>query len=106
MVRERLRKDVRAKAEPAAEERMLDALFGTGASAETRLRFRKKLRAGELDDEEIELEVADSGAPMQFDIPGQPGASVGMINIGDMMGKAFGGRTKKRKITVAEAYAR
>ena len=99
MARERLRKDVRAKAELAAEDRVLDALCGTGASEETRLRFRHKLRDGELNDREIEVEVADSGAPMQFEVPGQPGASVGMINIGDMLGKAFGGRTKKRKMT-------
>ncbi len=84
---------------------MLDALCGPNASEETRLRFRHKLRDGELDDREIEVEVADTGAPMQFEVPGQPGASVGMINIGDMLGKAFGGRTKKRKMTVAESHA-
>jgi ATP-dependent HslUV protease ATP-binding subunit HslU len=104
MARERLRKDVRAKAELAAEDRVLDALCGANASEETRLRFRHKLRAGELADREIEVEVADAGAPMSFEVPGQPGASVGMINIGDMLGKAFGGRTKKRKMTVAESY--
>ena len=104
MTRERLRKDVRAKAELAAEDRVLDALCGPNASEETRLRFRHKLRAGELNDREIEVEVADAGAPMQFEVPGQPGASVGMINIGDMLGKAFGGRTKKRKMTVAESH--
>src|ERR1700704_5774960 len=104
MARERLRKDVRAKAELAAEDRVLDALCGTGASEETRLRFRHKLRDGELANREIEIEVADTGAPMQFEVPGQPGASVGMINIGDMLGKAFGGRTKKRKMTVTESY--
>src|SRR3984893_3650106 len=104
MARERLRKDVRAKAELAAEDRVLDARCGTGASEETRLRFRHKLRDGELAMREIEIEVADTGAPMQFEVPGQPGASVGMINIGDMLGKAFGGRTKKRKMTVTESY--
>ncbi len=104
MAREQMRKDVRAKAELAAENRVLDALCGPGASEETRLRFRHKLRDGELNDREIEIEVADSGAPMQFEVPGQPGASVGMINIGDMLGKAFGGRTKKRKMTVAESH--
>src|SRR5580765_3197715 len=72
MARERLRKDVRAKAELAAEERVLDALCGTGASEETRLRFRNKLRDGELALREIEIEVADSGGPMQFEVPGQP----------------------------------
>src|SRR5258707_4304316 len=104
MARERLRKDVRAKAEMAAEDRVLDALCGSGASEETRLRFRHKLRSGELNEREIEVEVADSGAPMQFEVPGQPGASVGMINLSDMLGKAFGGRTKKRKMTVSESY--
>src|SRR5215218_7935784 len=104
MARERMRKDVRAKAELAAEDRALDALCGSGASEETRLRFRHKLRAGELNEREIEVEVADSGSPMQFEVPGQPGASVGMINIGDMLGKAFGGRTKKRKMSVAESH--
>jgi len=104
MTREQLRKDVRAKAELAAENRVLDALCGPGASEETRLRFRHKLRDGELNAREIEIEVADSGSPMQFEVPGQPGASVGMINIGDMLGKAFGGRTKKRKMTVAESH--
>ena len=104
MARESLRKDVTAKAEMAAEERVIEALCGANASEETKLRFRHKLRAGELDDREIEIEVADSGAPMQFEVPGQPGASVGMINIGDMLGKAFGGRTKKRKMPVSESY--
>ena len=104
MARERMRKDVKAKAELAAEGRVLDALCGPTASEETKLRFRHKLRANELNDREIEVEVADSGGPMQFEIPGQPGASVGMINIGDMLGKAFGGRTKKRRMTVGEAY--
>jgi ATP-dependent HslUV protease ATP-binding subunit HslU len=104
MTRERLRKDVRAKAELAAEDRVVDALCGPSASEETRLRFRHKLRGNELNDREIEIEVADTGGPMQFEIPGQPGASVGMVNIGDMLGKAFGGRTRKRKMTVGEAY--
>jgi len=104
MARERLRKEVRAKAELAAEERVVDALCGPTASEETKLRFRHKLRDNELNEREIEVELADSGGPMQFEIPGQPGASVGMINIGDMLGKAFGGRTKKRKMTVGEAY--
>src|SRR6186713_1500360 len=103
MTRERLRKDVKAKAELGAEDRVIEALCGPSASEETKLRFRHKLRDNELNDREIEIEVADTGGPMQFEIPGQPGASVGMINIGDMLGKAFGGRTKKRKLTVAEA---
>ncbi|MCW5732992.1 MAG: ATP-dependent protease ATPase subunit HslU [Enhydrobacter sp.] len=104
MTRERLRKDVKAKAELGAEDRVIDALCGPSASAETKLRFRHKLRNNELNEREIEIEVADTGGPMQFEVPGQPGASVGMINIGDMLGKAFGGRTKKRKMTVAEAH--
>jgi ATP-dependent HslUV protease ATP-binding subunit HslU len=104
MAREQLRKDVKAKAEMAAEDRVIEALCGTGASEETRLRFRHKLRAGELNEREIEIEIADSGSPMQFEVPGQPGASVGMINIGDMLGKAFAGRTKKRKMTVAQSH--
>ncbi|WP_428669142.1 ATP-dependent protease ATPase subunit HslU [Reyranella sp.] len=104
MTRERLRKDVKAKAELGAEDRVIDALCGSSASEETKLRFRHKLRNNELNDREIEIEVADTGGPMQFEVPGQPGASVGMINIGDMLGKAFGGRTKKRKMTVADAH--
>ena len=104
MTRERLRKDVKAKAELAAEDRVIEALCGPSASEETKLRFRHKLRDNELNDREIEIEVADTGGPMQFEVPGQPGASVGMINIGDMLGKAFGGRTKKRKMTVADAH--
>ena len=104
MARERLRKDVKARAELAAEDRVIEALCGANASEETKLRFRHKLRNGELNDREIEIEVADQGSPLQFEVPGQPGASVGMINIGDMLGKAFGGRTRKRKMTVAQSY--
>ena len=104
MARERLRKDVKARAELAAEDRVIEALCGANASEETKLRFRHKLRDGELNDREIEIEVADQGSPLQFEVPGQPGASVGMINIGDMLGKVFGGRTKKRKMTVAQSY--
>ena len=106
MTRERLRKQVVAKAELAAEERLLDALVGDAASPDTRQKFRKMLREGALDDREIELQVADSagaGLPT-FDIPGMPGAQMGMINLSDMLGKAFGGgRTKARKLTVKEA---
>ncbi|THD74305.1 MAG: ATP-dependent protease ATPase subunit HslU [Phenylobacterium sp.] len=105
MVREKRRAGVRAKAEAAAEERILDALTGPGSVA-ARSSFRTKLRAGELDEKEVELTVADSGPafPM-MDIPGQPGASMGMLNIGDMFGKAFGGRTKTHKTTVSGAWA-
>ena len=106
MVRERRRAGVKAKAEAAAEERILDALVGPGAGPTTRENFRKKLRASELDDKEVELTVADSASPMQgMDIPGQPPGSVGVLNLSDMMSKAFGQRTKTLKTTVAAAYA-
>ena len=106
MVRERLRKEVRAKAELQAEERVLDALVGENASADTRQKFRQMLRAGELDDKEIEVDVTDSGAGNlpTIDIPGMPGAQMGMVNLGDIFGKAFGGRTKPRRMTVAESH--
>jgi len=104
MVREKRRAGVRARAEAAAEERILDALTGPGSTA-ARDSFRKKLRAGELDDKEVELQMADTSSPFPtFDIPGQPGASMGVLNIGDMFGKAFGGRTKTHKTTVAAAW--
>ncbi|WP_138380861.1 ATP-dependent protease ATPase subunit HslU [Luteithermobacter gelatinilyticus] len=105
MVREESRRKVTAKAEISAEERILDALVGETASPETRQKFRKMLREGELDDKEIEVEVSDT-SPAQmptFDIPGMPGASMGMINLNDIMGKAFGPRTVKKKMTVREA---
>lgn len=105
MVREKMRRQVVAKAELAAEERVLDALVGAQSSAETRQKFRKMLREGALDDREIELNVADVGGGMPtFDIPGMPGAQMGMINLGDMLGKAFGERTKSRKMTVGESH--
>jgi ATP-dependent HslUV protease ATP-binding subunit HslU len=105
MVRERRRGGVKARAETAAEGRILDALVGAGASAATRESFRKRLRAGELDDKEIELTLAESASPFaNFEIPGQPGASVGMLNIGEMMGKAFGGRGKPHRTLVAAAW--
>jgi len=105
LVREKKREAVKAKAHLAAEERVLDALVGETASPATRDSFRKKLRGGELDEKEIEIEVADSSNPMSgMEIPGMPGASVGVMNINDMFGKAFGGRTKKRKTTVTESY--
>jgi ATP-dependent HslUV protease ATP-binding subunit HslU len=106
MVRDKRRGAVRARAEAAAEERILDALVGPGAGPPTRDSFRKKLRANELDDKEVELTLSDSGSPFQgFDIPGQPGASMGVLNLSDMMSKAFGQRTKTHKTTVAGAYA-
>ncbi len=105
MARERLRKEVEAKAELAAEERVLDALVGHSAAPETRAKFRKMLRDGELDEREIEIQVADTGGGMPtFEVPGMPGAQVGMINLGDMLGKAFGGRTKPRKMSVRESH--
>ena len=106
MTRERLRKDVRAKAELAAEERVLAALVGDNAGEETRRKFRAMLRSGELDAKEIEIETTDAGGGMPtLDIPGMPGAQVGMLNLGDMFGKAFGGRKRTRKLTVADSYA-
>ena len=105
LVREKKRESVKAKAHLAAEERVLDALVGETASPATRDSFRKKLRDGELDEKEIEIEVADHGNPMGgLEIPGMPGASVGVLNINEMFGKAFGQRTKKRKTTVRESY--
>jgi ATP-dependent HslUV protease ATP-binding subunit HslU len=105
MVRERSRKEVAARAELAAEERVLDALVGAQASAETRQKFRKQLREGKLADREIEMELTDTSGQQlpTFDIPGMPGGQVGMINLSDMLGKAFGGRAKRRKLSVAEA---
>jgi ATP-dependent HslUV protease ATP-binding subunit HslU len=105
LVRERRRKEVAAKAEIAAEERVLSALVGASASPATRESFRKRLRQGELDDKEIEIEVRDTGGGMpQFDIPGMPGASVGVMNISEMLGKAFGQRTKSRRVSVRESH--
>jgi ATP-dependent HslUV protease ATP-binding subunit HslU len=104
MVRERMRKEVTSKAELAAEERVLDALVGKTAQDGTRANFRKRLREGELDDREIEIEMADAAPQMPtFDIPGMPGSSVGMINIGDMLGKAMGGRTTTKRLTAKDA---
>lgn len=105
MTRDKMRKSVNAQAEIYAEERVLDALVGASASQGTRDNFRKKLREGELNDREIEIEVNDTSNPMpSFDIPGMPGASMSMINMNDILGKAMGGRTKKKKMSVAESY--
>lgn len=105
-VRETARKDVEARAELAAEERVLDALVGDSAGDETRKRFREKLRSGELDDKEIEIELADNDPVNMpsFDIPGMPGGQMGFMNLGDILGKAMGGRTKSRKLTVAASH--
>jgi ATP-dependent HslUV protease ATP-binding subunit HslU len=107
MVRETHHKEVRAKAESNAEERVLNALVGETASEDTRRKFREKLRAGELADKEIEIEVNDTGGGgfPSFDIPGLPGGQMGVINLSDMLGKAMGGRTKTRRMSVAESYA-
>jgi ATP-dependent HslUV protease ATP-binding subunit HslU len=104
LVRERKRKDVQARAEQAAEERVLNALVGPGASPATRESFRKKLRAGELNDKEIEIEVQAGGGMPMFEIPGMPGAQMGAINIGEIFGKLGGGRTKTRRVTVEESH--
>ncbi|HMN84516.1 MAG TPA: ATP-dependent protease ATPase subunit HslU [Bauldia sp.] len=105
LVREKKRKEVEAKAELAAEERVLTALVGASSSPATRESFRKRLREGELDDKEIEIEVRDaSGGMPSFDIPGMPGASVGVMNISDMLGKAFGNKTKTRRVTVRDSH--
>ena len=106
LVREKKRKEVEVKARAAAEERALSALVGDSASPTTRETFRKKLRDGELDEKEIEIQVRDTGAGLpSFEIPGMPGASVGVMNINEMLGKAFGGqRTKPRRVTVRESH--
>ncbi|HTV34027.1 MAG TPA: ATP-dependent protease ATPase subunit HslU [Methylocella sp.] len=106
MIKEEKRKAVAARAQLSAEERVLDALVGTTASAATRDTFRKRLRAGELDDKEIEIEIAQpaSGLPM-FELPNMPGSAIGAISIGDIFGKSLGGRTKPRRTTVKEAFA-
>jgi ATP-dependent HslUV protease ATP-binding subunit HslU len=105
MVKEKRRKDVEAKAEAAAENRVLDALVGATAQTSTRESFRTKLRTGELDDKEIDIDFADTASPFSgMDIPGQPGASVGMLNLGDLLSKSFGGRTRRVRSTVKEAH--
>jgi ATP-dependent HslUV protease ATP-binding subunit HslU len=106
ITKENRRSEVKAQAELNAERRVLDALVGENASEATRNSFQAKLRTGELDDKEIEVQVADN-AGMQMptmDIPGMPGGQMGMINLNDMLGKAFGQQTKPRRMTVAESY--
>jgi ATP-dependent HslUV protease ATP-binding subunit HslU len=106
MVRERRRAAVRTRAEAAAEERLLDALVGAHAQPATREAFRGKLRAGELDAKEVELNLPDTTAPMQgFELPGQPGASMSMLNLSELMGKAFGGKRRAHKTTVTAGWA-
>ena len=107
MMRDKRRETVQAKAELAAEERVLDALVGDSSSESTRQAFRKKLREGELADKEIELDLADTGGGglPTFEVPGMPGAQMGMLNLNDMLGKALGAdRTKRRRLTVEESY--
>src|SRR5580704_16087504 len=105
LVRDRRRKDIQAKAQLAAEERVVDALVGANASAATRDAFRRKLRAGEFDDKEIEIELAPTGPNMpMFELPNMPGASVGAISIGDIFGKGFGQKPKLRRTSVRDAH--
>ena len=104
LVRDTKRKDVRAKAHLQAEERVVDALVGTNASPATRETFRKKLRDGELDDKEIEIEVAAQPQMPSFDLPGMPGASVGVMNLNEIFGKAFGGQRKALRTSVRDSY--
>lgn len=105
IVREKKREDVKAKAHAAAENRVVDALVGPGASEATRESFRKRLLAGELDDKDVEMELADSASPMQMmDIPGMPSGGAGVINLGDILGKGFGQKTKTVRMKVKDAY--
>ncbi len=104
LVRDVKRKEVAAKAQLNAEERVIDALVGSGAAVSTREAFRKRLRGGELDDKEIEIQVADMPSMPSFEIPGMPGSQVGMINLSEMLGKALGNRTKPRRVTVKDSY--
>ncbi|MFL5270279.1 MAG: ATP-dependent protease ATPase subunit HslU [Stellaceae bacterium] len=106
MTRERLRKEVEPRAELAAEDRVLDALVGSNASADTRQKFRRMLREGALDDREIEVAVQESAAANlpTFEIPGMPGAQMGMLNLGDIFGKAFGTRSKPKRMSVADSH--
>ena len=106
MTRDNMRRTVMAQAEVYAEERVLDALVGETAGEGTRKNFRDKLRSGELNDREIEVDIIDNSNPMggMMDIPGMPGASMSMVNMNDLFGKAFGDRTKKKKMRVDESY--
>ena len=103
MIKQSKRKEVKAKAQLAAEERVLDSLVGPGAGSATRESFRKKLRNQEIDDKEIEIEIQDTGSST-IDLQGSGGNGIGMINLNDMLGKAMGGKTKKKKIKVSDSY--
>jgi ATP-dependent HslUV protease ATP-binding subunit HslU len=104
LLRDAKRKEVSARAQINAEERVIDALVGPGASSTTRESFRRKLRSNELNDKEIEIQVADASGMPSFEIPGMPGSQVGMINLSDMLGKALGQRTKTRTVTVEDSF--
>tara|TARA_R110002012_G_scaffold48293_4_gene125842 strand:- start:5896 stop:7203 length:1308 start_codon:yes stop_codon:yes gene_type:complete len=105
MTRDHMREDVKVSAYKAAEERVIDAIAGEDAREGTREMFRKKLKTGELDATMIDLEVSDTSSPFPtMDIPGQPGGGMGMMNLGDLFGKAMGGRKVKKRLTVAESY--
>ncbi|AUG54712.1 ATP-dependent protease ATPase subunit HslU [Thalassospira marina] len=108
LTRSMMKRKVTAKAELQAEERILDSLVGDNASAETRQKFRKKLREGELQEKEIEIQVQESASTSMptIDVPGMPGAQMGMLNLSDMFGKAFGGQTKAKRMSVADAFDR
>ena len=105
MERSKKRKEVHTKAQKLAEERVLDALVGNKATVATRESFRKRLRNGDLDNNEIEIEVQDSSSGIQsFEIPGMPGGNVGMVNLGDILGKSIGKKGKKKKMSVKESH--
>src|SRR4029078_10489955 len=104
LVRDVKRKEVAAKAQLNAEERVIDALVGSGAAVSEREAVRKRLRSNELDDKEIEIQVADLPSMPSFEIPGMPGSQVGMINLSEVLGKALGNRTKPRKVTVKDSF--
>ncbi len=98
------RKEVKAQAQKLAEDRVLDAIVGAKATVATRESFRKRLRNGDLDDNEIEIAVSESSGMPSFEIPGMPGANIGMINISDMLGKSMGAKSKRKKMSVKESY--
>ena len=105
MVRTHMREEVLEQARMAAEERIIDIFAGTDSREQTRERFRMMLRGGQLDEKTIEIEVSDTSNPLEtFEIPGQPGTNVGMVNLGEILGKAFSGRTVQRQMTVAESH--
>jgi ATP-dependent HslUV protease ATP-binding subunit HslU len=103
-IRDRRRRDVETQAEAHAEDRIIDALAGPSASTVTRDGMRKRLRAGELDDKEVEIEMRDAGGAPMIEIPGMPGAQIGMVNLGEMLGKAFGGKARARRMSVEDAH--